>query len=159
LNKSDGNVDNEHIRQGVKSMQEKGISVGLFLMFGAPGETIETICETYRLVKEIKPTDAFCSVLRIYPGTTVCHRAIQEGRFDEAQWIDRLGQPVFFYPQGDDYYCAKAACEMFIEHFSSEDIRQHSEQSVDGEVVTTNRIELEKIAQWKSNLAKRVLEK
>ena len=60
--------------------REAGIDFCHSLIFGAPGETLETIRETIRVVRECRPTAvAPMTGLRIYPGTDLEARAKAEG--------------------------------------------------------------------------------
>jgi anaerobic magnesium-protoporphyrin IX monomethyl ester cyclase len=124
-------VRNKIILENAKKASSMQIPIGVFLIFGTPGENLETIAETYRLLLEMMPADAFCSVLRIYPGTALYERAVKEGIIDENSWFDKPDTPFFFYPQGNDYYLARAAVDLFTEWFSSETLRVKSEQSID----------------------------
>lgn len=152
LQKYLGAVTNETILQGVEHMHRNGISLGLFLIFGTPGERLSHIAETYQMVKKISPSDCFCGVLRIYPGTALAEQAVKEGIFRESDWYDKIDQPFFFYPQGDDYYQARAACELFHEWFVSERIRRHPEQSVDEALHRDTAEDRKKIDEWKTRI-------
>jgi radical SAM superfamily enzyme YgiQ (UPF0313 family) len=149
LHKFDVPVTNDEILAGVRGMQTRGIPVGVFVMFGTPGERQGDVEQTYHLLRDIRPTDAFCSVLRLYPGTDICRRAIGEGRFTDSDWLDKLDQPCFFYPQGDDWFRAMAACELFSEWFCTEQIRRHAEQSVDAKLMSQTQGERRRINEWK----------
>jgi radical SAM superfamily enzyme YgiQ (UPF0313 family) len=75
--------------------KEAGIDFSHSLIFGAPGETPETIAETVRLMDEISPRAVFAMTgVRIYPGTEICRIAIEEGVIDAGQ---SLLEPQFYF--------------------------------------------------------------
>ena len=124
------------------------------MIFGAPNEQLHDLQETFELVDRIQPSDAICSVLRIYPGTALCRRAISERRFADSEWLDKLDQPIFFYPQGDDFCRAQAACELFTEWFSTQSIRKHPEQNIDLGTSVRYSIGRKPIADWKDAISR-----
>ena len=70
----------EYIRQATQTAQEAGLEVCHSLSLGAPGETEETLEETFRLMEEISPTAVIAMVgLRIFPGTGLADLAEEEG--------------------------------------------------------------------------------
>ena len=82
------------IRQATRVAREAGLEVCHSLSLGAPGETEETMEETFRLMEEISPTAVIAMVgLRIFPGTGLARQAEAEGLLDPA--ADFL-EPVFY---------------------------------------------------------------
>jgi len=152
--KSSPVTNNTIIRNFLNAKEILGDQIGVFLIFGTEGETVDTIKETYDLLKVIEPFDAFCSILRVYPGTKLCKTAIEKRIFKKNYWIKKPDNPFFFYPQGKDYYLARAAVELFTQRFSSEKIRAKAEQSLDPYLYSDNEADREQI-----NKEKKVLEK
>jgi len=69
-----------YIRESTRAAQEAGLEVCHSLSLGAPGETEETLEETFRLMEELSPTAVIAMVgLRIFPGTGLAELAEQEG--------------------------------------------------------------------------------
>lgn len=84
----------DEVRQATRVAQEAGLEVCHSLSLGAPGETEETMEETFRLMEEISPTAVVAMVgLRIFPGTGLARRAEDEGLLSPA--ADFL-EPVFY---------------------------------------------------------------
>jgi len=72
-----------------------GLNVAHYFMLGGPGETPATLAETLSNVHRLRKTVSFffCGV-RVYPGTTVHSRAIEDGQVHEE---DDLLQPVYYH--------------------------------------------------------------
>jgi radical SAM superfamily enzyme YgiQ (UPF0313 family) len=88
------NFTPEHIRRATRLAQEAGLEVCHSLSLGAPGETEETLEETFRLMEEISPTAVIAMVgLRIFPGTGLAYLAEAEGILSPAS---SLLEPVFY---------------------------------------------------------------
>ncbi len=88
------NFTPEEIRRATLYAREAGLEVCHSLSLGAPGETEETLEETFRLMEEISPTAVIAMVgLRIFPGTGLALQAEAEGLLPPA--IDFL-DPVFY---------------------------------------------------------------
>ncbi len=86
------------IRQATFYAQEAGLEVCHSLSLGAPGETEETLEETFRLMEEISPTAVIAMVgLRVFPGTGLARQAVAEGLLSPAtDFLD----PVFYIAPG-----------------------------------------------------------
>jgi radical SAM superfamily enzyme YgiQ (UPF0313 family) len=68
-NSIDKKITLDQARNAVKWAKQAGITVHLTFVLGVPGETKETIKQTYEFIKEVQP-DAFqVSVATPYPGT------------------------------------------------------------------------------------------
>lgn len=75
---------------------ELGLRPILLLMFGGPGECVETVDETWRKVRDV-PNAVFGVVtgVRVYPSTPLARQTIAEGQVaDEAALLE----PVFYRP-------------------------------------------------------------
>jgi radical SAM superfamily enzyme YgiQ (UPF0313 family) len=84
----------EDIRRATLYAQKAGLEVCHSLSLGAPGETEETLEETFRLMEEISPTAVIAMVgLRVFPGTGLARQAVAEGLLSPAaDFLD----PVFY---------------------------------------------------------------
>jgi len=94
------------IERGVNTAKRHGLEHILELLFGAPGETKETVRETIEFVKRIDPERVSVTVgLRIFPGTEL-ERMIRREGLNESNpnlhgHIDGNGDllhPVFYLP-------------------------------------------------------------
>jgi len=88
------NFTPEDIRRATLYAREAGLEVCHSLSLGAPGETEETLEETFRLMEEISPTAVIAMVgLRIFPGTGLADQAQKEGLLPpRTDFLD----PVFY---------------------------------------------------------------
>jgi radical SAM superfamily enzyme YgiQ (UPF0313 family) len=84
----------DDLRQASDRARDAGLEVCHSLSLGAPGETEETLRETFTLMEEISPTAVIAMVgLRIFPGTGLARLAETEGRISPGH--DFL-QPTFY---------------------------------------------------------------
>jgi radical SAM superfamily enzyme YgiQ (UPF0313 family) len=75
-----------------------GIPVAHYLIFGGPGETAETIQESFRKSRELKKTVFFATLgMRIYPGTALA-RLEQKERAGSR--VGNALSPVFYFAPG-----------------------------------------------------------
>ena len=88
------NFTPDDLRQATGRARDAGLEVCHSLSLGAPGETEETLRETFALMEEISPTAVIAMVgLRIFPGTGLARLAETEGLISPAH--DFL-QPTFY---------------------------------------------------------------
>jgi radical SAM superfamily enzyme YgiQ (UPF0313 family) len=70
----------EDIRSSSALCRAVGVDFAHYIIFGGPGETEETIDETFRLMDTVDPTAVIgMTGIRIFPGTALYHRAVEEG--------------------------------------------------------------------------------
>jgi anaerobic magnesium-protoporphyrin IX monomethyl ester cyclase len=66
------------IRKAFAAAQSAGLDTHAHLVFGGPGETLETIDQTIGFVKELKPTTASFGILTPYPGSKLFDMVVQQ---------------------------------------------------------------------------------
>ncbi|QEM68432.1 radical SAM protein [Geobacter sp. FeAm09] len=82
------------VREGSRLCRERQVDFAHYILFGGPGETRETILESFRLMDELEPTAIIAMTgIRIFPGTPLHRTALAEGVIDGA--TDLL-EPVFY---------------------------------------------------------------
>jgi len=89
------NIPTEQYRKVFKLLHDKGIAVTGYNILGGPGETIETMRETFNLVKELKVDRPIFFTYRPLPKTKGAQQVIDlGGRIDSKTWdkIDSLHQ-------------------------------------------------------------------
>jgi radical SAM superfamily enzyme YgiQ (UPF0313 family) len=70
----------EDIRSSSALCRDMGVDFAHYIIFGGPGETEETIDETFRLMDTVDPIAVIgMTGIRIFPGTALYHRAVEEG--------------------------------------------------------------------------------
>lgn len=88
------NFSPNDVRRTTRHAQQVGLEVCHSLSLGAPGETKETLQETFRLMEEISPTAVIAMVgLRIFPGTELAQVAKEEEVLSPGH---DLLQPTFY---------------------------------------------------------------
>ena len=88
------NLTPDDVRRATRHARQAGLEVCHSLSLGAPGETKETVQETFRLMEEISPTAVIAMVgLRIFPGTCLAQVAREEKFLSPGQ---DLLQPTFY---------------------------------------------------------------
>lgn len=94
LKKLNKNFTRKDVFNAVEMAKSVGIMTCLNIIFGAPGETMETMRETADLIDDLAPTANHAMVgIRIFPGTGLQRLAIEEG-MEEARNIDL--EPLFY---------------------------------------------------------------
>ena len=70
----------EQVKSASLLCQEAGLDFAHYIIFGGPGETEETILESFRLMDELNPTAVIAMTgVRIYPHTRLYRTALDEG--------------------------------------------------------------------------------
>lgn len=84
----------EDMRKASNLCRELGVDFAHYMLFGGPGETSETILESFALMDELQPTAVIAMTgIRIYPNTELHSTAISEGVIDVST---QLLEPVFY---------------------------------------------------------------
>jgi radical SAM superfamily enzyme YgiQ (UPF0313 family) len=93
----------EDLRMASRLCKELGMDFAHYMLFGGPGETRDTILETFALMDELEPTAVIAMTgIRIYPNTALHRTAIDDGLIREAT---SLLEPVFYIsPQIHEFF-------------------------------------------------------
>jgi radical SAM superfamily enzyme YgiQ (UPF0313 family) len=84
----------DSIRQSSRLCHEAGMDFAHYILLGGPGETRETVLETFALMDEVEPTAVIAMTgIRIYPGTAMERCAVRDGVIRAG---DSLLEPVFY---------------------------------------------------------------
>jgi len=82
------------IREASALCRDHGIDFAHYILFGGPGETGQTVLESFALMDEVEPTAVIgMTGIRIYPGTHLHRQALDEGII---QPETPLLEPVFY---------------------------------------------------------------
>jgi radical SAM superfamily enzyme YgiQ (UPF0313 family) len=85
-------VDDLRMASGL--CRELGVDFAHYMLFGGPGETRDTMLESFDLMDELQPTAVITMTgIRIYPNTALHQTAIDEGIIQETT---SLLEPVFY---------------------------------------------------------------
>jgi hypothetical protein len=70
----------EAVRSSSRLCREFGMDFAHYLLFGGPGETRETVLESFALMDEVSPTAVIAMTgIRVFPGTAIHRIALEEG--------------------------------------------------------------------------------
>ena len=70
----------EDVRAASLLCRDRGVDFAHYILFGGPGETPETVLESFSLMDELEPTAVIAMTgIRIYPGTPLHRTALDEG--------------------------------------------------------------------------------
>jgi radical SAM superfamily enzyme YgiQ (UPF0313 family) len=84
----------EDLRMASHLCRDLGIDFAHYILFGGPGETRDTILESFALMDELEPTAVIAMTgIRIYPNTALHRTAIDDGVIQEST---SLLEPVFY---------------------------------------------------------------
>jgi len=82
------------VRAASQFCRQRGVDFAHYMLFGGPGETRETVLESFALMDELQPTAVITMTgIRIYPGTSIYRTALAEGVIDAAT---NLLEPFFY---------------------------------------------------------------
>jgi radical SAM superfamily enzyme YgiQ (UPF0313 family) len=86
--------DTDDVRAASALCREHGVDFAHYILFGGPGESEETLLESFALMDEVAPTAVIgMTGIRIYPGTPLHLQALNEGFITPDT---SLLEPVFY---------------------------------------------------------------
>lgn len=116
LNNLNKSFTTDDMRRASRLCHERGLDFAHYLLFGGPGETRETILESFALMDELEPTAVITMTgIRIYPNTALHQTAIEEGLIEASA---SLLEPVF--------YIAPAVREQFAELITAQAMQRRN---------------------------------
>ncbi len=94
----------EQIYEATRRLKTSGIKVGYFLQFGYPGETIDDVEATLKMVRENMPDDVGMSVSYPLPGTRF-YENVEAQMVDKRNWTDSADLAMMHQgPFSTDFY-------------------------------------------------------
>ncbi len=94
------NVTVEQMENAVRLVKKNGMRVLMYLTFGLEGETEDTMQQTFRMVKKLKPDYVTFGIVVPAPGTPFYNSLKEKGYLiqKELQWQDPTALPAYSYP-------------------------------------------------------------
>ncbi len=91
----------EHIEPALRALREAGLQFAVYILFGGPGETPQSMAEALDLLEQLAPDDPvfFALGIRIYRGTPLEGTARREGIIRPG---DDLLKPTYYLAPGLD---------------------------------------------------------
>jgi anaerobic magnesium-protoporphyrin IX monomethyl ester cyclase len=93
-------TDLGQVRRAFQMTREAGIGTGCFLIVGFPGEDDQSIAETKRLLKQIRPTFCDISSMAIFPDSPVYRNLLKEGAVTPDIWFEMHEHTLFLTEAG-----------------------------------------------------------
>jgi radical SAM superfamily enzyme YgiQ (UPF0313 family) len=84
------NTETEDIIRAFDLTIRYGMIARAYIIYGAPGESWETIQETIDLIHKIKPLIAIFYILKIYPGTALYEDFKQRTKLNDDVWLEKI---------------------------------------------------------------------
>ncbi len=77
-----------------------------YFMIGNPGETIDDIKTSFRVMKQLNPDFVHLTILTPFPGTKIYHTGIENGIIKKDYWLDFAKHPNidFVPPHWGEYF-------------------------------------------------------
>lgn len=88
-------ISRDEIIRAFQTTNAVGLSTGMLLMVGNPGETRETISETIDLIYRANPTEIDPSIYQVYPGSATYRELKASGYIDDSYWLNHDAAPYF----------------------------------------------------------------
>jgi radical SAM superfamily enzyme YgiQ (UPF0313 family) len=100
----------DDIRTASALCREYGVDFAHYILFGGPGESRETVLESFALMDQVEPTAVIgMTGIRIYPGTSLHRQSVEEGVITPET---PLLEPVFYLsPHVRDELCELVTTE------------------------------------------------
>jgi tetratricopeptide (TPR) repeat protein len=89
-------IKTEQIKKAFDRTRSYGILPRAYFIYGAPGESRETIQETIRLIHDIKPLGAIFYILDIFPGTKLYEDFKKKEKISDDIWLNRVEDIMYF---------------------------------------------------------------
>ncbi len=90
------NITDKEIQRAFDITRAYGIMPRAYFIYGNPGETKETIKQSARLIKRIKPLGAIFYILDIFPGTELYEDFKKRTGATDDVWLNRIEDIMYF---------------------------------------------------------------
>lgn len=120
------NISNEKILKICRTVKSYDLHLGLWVIFGYPGETENDIQMTYELLDKIKPDEVSCNPVHVHPYTPLFFQAEKRGIYKLEDWLDR--KTDFFPYNIKDQENIGKVCLNFANHFNKQVVRPRFEE-------------------------------
>ncbi|MGM0425882.1 MAG: radical SAM protein [Thermodesulfobacteriota bacterium] len=89
-------ISDHQIRKAFHLTQQLGIMARGYFIYGSPGETWDTIEDTLRIIREIKPLSAIFYILDIFPGTALYADFLKQTGLNDDIWL-KQGEDIMYF--------------------------------------------------------------
>ena len=89
-------IEAKDVCRAFRSTSRYGIMPRAYFIYGSPGETRDTIAESLRLIKRIKPLSAIFYILDIFPGTDLYEEFKKRLNVTDDIWLKKIEDIMYF---------------------------------------------------------------
>jgi anaerobic magnesium-protoporphyrin IX monomethyl ester cyclase len=89
-------IETDQIKKAFALTTKYGILSRAYFIYGAPGETWETIQETIDLIHVIKPLSVVFYILDLFPGTELYRELEKESGLTDDIWLNKIEGVMYF---------------------------------------------------------------
>lgn len=89
-------ITDDQIQSAFELTVQHGILARAYFIYGAPGETEETISDTLELIYRIKPLAAIFYILTLFPGTALFEAYQRKSGVDDSIWLNPVEDILYF---------------------------------------------------------------
>lgn len=86
--------------QAAWAARSVGLSVRCTVSIGNPGESVDSILATAKVVREIRPSQVGAYLVKLYPGTPLYISARKQRFISDDYWFDRSNEIIPYYTEG-----------------------------------------------------------
>ncbi|NNF98256.1 MAG: radical SAM protein [Desulfobacteraceae bacterium] len=90
------NISTQDIRSAFRLTKSHGIMARAYFIYGAKGETADTIDESIRLLHDIGPLSTIFYILDIFPGTRLYEDFLLQTHNTDDIWLNRVEDILYF---------------------------------------------------------------
>ncbi|MCF8081470.1 MAG: radical SAM protein [Deltaproteobacteria bacterium] len=89
-------ISDHQIREAFHLTQQLGIMARGYFIYGSPGENWDTIEDTLRMIRGIKPLSAIFYILDIFPGTALYRDFVKRTGLSDDIWL-KQGEDIMYF--------------------------------------------------------------
>jgi radical SAM superfamily enzyme YgiQ (UPF0313 family) len=89
-------IRDDQIQQAFHRTVAHGILARAYFIYGAPGETWQTIEQTLDLIRRIKPLSAIFYIMDLFPGTALYETYKKRFGLDDDIWLERIEDQLYY---------------------------------------------------------------
>lgn len=89
-------IRQDQIQKAFARTVAHGIMARAYFIYGAPGETQQTIEQTLALIRQIKPLSAIFYILDLFPGTALYEAYRKSAGVDDDIWLQRIEDLLYY---------------------------------------------------------------
>ncbi len=99
-------IDIDRVTRVFKATNKRNIPVLAYFMIGNPGETLQDVKQTFRVMKKLNPDYVHLTMLTPFPGTEIYAMALEQGIISHDVWKEYAANPTIDFqpPFWSEYF-------------------------------------------------------